>query len=214
MAAEAGCDMNLSLGAGATKVYVTLHAVERYIQRVNPAASVSKARDTIREQLFSSARQRERTRSGDTYFVGPDFRLVVAEERGSRTVLTVLPLDDFTEEQEIPELAAALNAEFVEWEASRQVQPGDSGKLKTAALTRANEELSRGIARRTEQLKRQVAHAARMEQDREAMRKTIRAIAVELLQDDPAAAMEVIRREMPGLIEFLRSPTSSPPAQA
>lgn len=94
---------------GRPKVIASAHSVDRYIQRIDGTASPSVARAIILAAIETASRLREKSFKGDTMFVSANgsMRLVVAEERGFREILTVLgpnPVDS-CDTDELPELA-------------------------------------------------------------------------------------------------------------
>lgn len=177
-------------------VNVTVHAISRYVERIKPGTPFLVAKSKILSEFEVAIREKTRTHSGDAYYAGPEFRLVVAEENGSRTVLTVLQKGDAGRSEEIPELALALNAQYLEWEkASTKLSKTDAKAQQQLELAlRVNKELRAGIAKRdktiqsildgqvkprqycnvsAQKYERQVEHGKRMSEERDKLRRAL-----------------------------------------
>lgn len=192
---------------------ISLHAVERYVDRIDPTASFAAARAAIREAFTTASRQREPSRSGDAYYLADRMRLIVAEENGSRTVLTVLPPAGDHQGDDIPEQARLLAQQFEEWEATQRHGRGELGDLRKQAevlqkalaarkkeIANLQAKLNRTAATQPptradvvpltqlesvkRKLEKQAAHAARMVEDRDSQRRLIRPLVAAVLAWD------------------------------
>jgi hypothetical protein len=92
-------------------INITLHAIERYLDRIDPTVSYPQARSLILDAMSRARRIKERSRMGDAYYVTDELRLIVAEERGNLTVISVLNLHE-PEEEKIPPLAMELARQY------------------------------------------------------------------------------------------------------
>ena len=136
------------------RVSITNHAVTRLIERLGWAVTIQEARERIREEFERSRRLRHKTPDGAYwYYVTEVLRMVVAEEQGRRTIITVLaPHEADGGSSAIPEMARELAAQFDAWQrsgkarhpvAKTQAQQGDG---KVANLERILAQKNRELA--------------------------------------------------------------------
>lgn len=92
-------------------INITLHAIERYQQRIDSSVTFTKAKSLILDAMSRARRIKEKTNSGDAYYVTDELRLIVAEERGKLTVLSVLELYE-PEEEKLPAMAIELASQY------------------------------------------------------------------------------------------------------
>lgn len=128
---------------------VSTHAIDRYIERIDPSASEPAALSIITNRFNLSVRQRERTYAGEAIYLCPEMRLIVAEENGHREVVTVIPLHEPVEGN-IPELAEELQAEFLVWQKEKEplLDPSMPPSDRFSGLMHHIAALERGLARR------------------------------------------------------------------
>lgn len=210
-------------------ISITLHAIDRYIDRIDSAASAKSAREHILRAAATAVRSREKTSSGHTYYIADDIRLVVAEERGSLTVVTVLEKYGQGGAEEVPELAVKLAAEFDKAQELLSQSRLDRNradkeqtarervtwleellKKRNAEIKTLNAKLNARKAISTEQYQalekryeRQLAHAARMNEGRTEARRIIKAFLVAAVRDEPLP-LEIIENEWPGWIDAIK----------
>lgn len=207
-------------------IRVSTHAVERYIERIDPEASWGAVIEILTEALSTASREKRKTFAGDTIFAASSFRMVVAEENGHREVLTVLPIHGSREEH-IPEMAAQLAAEFREWEAGggasgtselRKLRDGYrrqqaliaalQSKLSEKQLPKqVNHELKSSqerIAKLEKLLTKQTVHGQHMFEEREAVKNTLKSVLTHILRGDTEGALAVVEAQAPGLVEYLK----------
>lgn len=163
-------------------IRVSHHAIERYQERIDSTVTYNQAYDIISAAMLTASRQKERTFAGDTYYLADNFRLVIAEENGHREVLTVLGLQGENNGRgsgsgsgDIPELAQALHAQFLVWEAKQKLS-ADELRLKPKAVDgyiKQIEELQTAIRQRQNTI------AALLKDRTEARRKAEHANKVE-----------------------------------
>jgi predicted RNase H-like nuclease (RuvC/YqgF family) len=128
-------------------INITLHAIERFCDRIDPKASFQEARSRILDAMTRARRIKERSRMGDAYYVTEELRLIVAEEKGKLTVLSVLELHE-SEEDQLPPLAIELAKQFTEGEKNLSKSQKEINRLKElddlrAALDRYKKENQR-----------------------------------------------------------------------
>jgi hypothetical protein len=77
----------------------TSHAIDRYIQRVNPQASYTDAKSQLVQELDAARKQKQNTRKGDNRWLLPNLKcvLITRREAGTNIVLTVVTKDMETE---------------------------------------------------------------------------------------------------------------------
>lgn len=92
-------------------INITLHAIERYQERIDSAVTFQQAKSLILHAMSRARRIKEKTHQGDAYYVTDELRLIVAEEKGNLTVLSVLQLYE-PEEKLIPAYAIELAKEY------------------------------------------------------------------------------------------------------
>lgn len=141
---------------------ISFHAVERYVERIDPSANYDSAREAIAAAFAESSRLRERSRAGDAYFAAETMKLIVAEERGRRTVLTVLPpgRQDALDHSDIPEEARELALQFQQWSKAQASGGATPGETRVAKVDRENARLRGQLRVLEEALKRRRADLA------------------------------------------------------
>jgi len=104
----------------------TTHAIDRYVQRVNPEASYTDAKSQLVQNLDTVRRQKQNTRDGSNRWLLPKLKcvLVTRREEGTNLVLTIITqkmeevseVDEFREwVEELGESPIASKKSPLEW---------------------------------------------------------------------------------------------------